>query len=97
MQSTCRVLCIMVTVALARANDIPARRVSGLMCMHTPRGCMFIGHAWPQVWLGRWIDVDPSWNQQSADVTHVLLSTADDPRAARMDGRLKYLSHEILK
>ncbi|MBU1241451.1 transglutaminase family protein [Myxococcota bacterium] len=84
-------------VALARAQKIPTRRVSGLKCRNTCRGCMFIGHAWAQVWLGRWIDVDPTWNQQSADVTHVLLSTDDDYRSVQLVGKLKYVSHKILK
>jgi len=29
------------------------------------------------VWVGKWIDVDPTWNQPLADVTHIKLGEGD--------------------
>ena len=49
------------------------------------------------MWLGRWIDVDPTWNQLSADVTHVLLFSNDYYRSVQLVGELKYVSHKFLK
>ncbi len=60
--------------ALARAAGIPAREVSGLMYMGDDARA-FGGHAWNEVVLdGRWIAVDPTWNQIDIDATHITLT-----------------------
>ncbi|HEV8344298.1 MAG TPA: transglutaminase domain-containing protein [Candidatus Binatia bacterium] len=53
--------------ALVRAAGIPAKTVVGLVYL---RGAFYY-HAWSEIWLGRWISVDPVLNQFPADVTHV--------------------------
>ncbi len=60
-------------VALARAVGIPARACGGLMA--SGKDCFGL-HMWAQVYVGRWIDVDPSWNQTSVDATHIKLANS---------------------
>ena len=64
------------SVALARAQGIPARINVGLVYV---RGAFYY-HAWPEVYLdegngrGLWLPVDPTFNQFPADATHVRLA-----------------------
>lgn len=73
-------------VALARAAGLPAREVAGLIYMDdtagTPRGFYF--HQWATVWVGKWVDVDPTFNQPQADVTHIKLAEGDLFTQARL-------------
>lgn len=54
-------------VALARAAGLPARSVAGLAYV---RG-KFYYHAWPEVYLGEWVPVDPTFGQFPADAAHL--------------------------
>jgi hypothetical protein len=54
-------------VALARALGLPARTAAGLVYL---RG-HFYYHAWPEVWLGRWVAMDPTFDQFPADASHL--------------------------
>jgi hypothetical protein len=54
-------------VALARALGLPARTAAGLVYL---RG-HFYYHAWPEVWLGQWVAVDPTFDQFPADASHL--------------------------
>lgn len=57
--------------ALARASGIPTRFVSGLVYLE---GKGFLYHSWAESFLdGRWISVDPTYNQFPADATHLKL------------------------
>ncbi|HUI27272.1 MAG TPA: transglutaminase-like domain-containing protein [Candidatus Kryptonia bacterium] len=53
--------------ALARAAGIPTRVAAGVVYLDGA----FYYHAWDEVWLGRWVSVDPVFNQFPADATHV--------------------------
>lgn len=53
--------------ALARAAGLPTRVVAGVVYANGA----FQYHAWDEVWLGRWVSVDPVFDQLPADVTHV--------------------------
>jgi transglutaminase-like putative cysteine protease len=67
--------------ALLRASGVPARRVEGVAYVGPSErilGC----HAWLEVWIGRWIPVDPTWAQAPADVTHVCFGGERDSRIA---------------
>jgi len=58
-------------VTLARANGIPAREVYGLMYT-SDIFRSFAGHSWCEVVIdGRWVPVDPSWEQMCIDGTHI--------------------------
>lgn len=55
--------------ALSRAAGIPANICVGLVLMDG----YFYYHAWNKVWVGRWVEVDPTFNQIIADATHITL------------------------
>lgn len=54
-------------VALARALGLPARTAVGLVYVD---GAFFY-HAWPEVWLGEWVAVDPTLGQVPASAAHL--------------------------
>jgi len=64
-------------VALCRAAGLPAREVSGLV-YSGPAERTFAMHSWAQVYVGEWVDVDPTLNQLPADATHIELDTEGD-------------------
>ena len=53
--------------ALARAVGLPSRVAAGVVYMDSA----FYYHAWSEVWLGRWVAVDPVLDQFPADASHV--------------------------
>jgi hypothetical protein len=54
-------------VAMARSLGLPARTAVGLVYVD---GAFFY-HAWPEVWLGQWVAVDPTFGQYPADAAHL--------------------------
>jgi len=75
-------------VALARALGLPARTNVGLVYQDG----RFYYHAWPEVFTGRWITLDPVFGQWPADATHVRLVAGGIDRQVEMAsviGRLK--------
>jgi len=58
--------------ALARAAGIPTKIVNGLVYSPTYQG--FLYHAWPEVYVGEWRAVDPTFGQDVVDATHIKLS-----------------------
>jgi len=54
-------------VAMARALGLPARTAVGLVYVDGA----FYYHAWPEVWLGEWVAVDPTFGQYPADAAHL--------------------------
>lgn len=70
--------------ALARAAGIPARMATGLVYSDAYLIKGFYYHAWAEVYLagpagknGKWIRVDPTFNQFPADATHLRLKTGN--------------------
>jgi hypothetical protein len=57
------------TVALARATGLPAKVTVGL-AYHEGA---FYYHAWPSLYAGKWIEMDPTWGQETVDATHIAL------------------------
>lgn len=55
--------------ALSRAAGIPTEMVAGLVYVNG----VFYYHAWPKVYVGEWINMDPTLGQEIADATHVPL------------------------
>lgn len=75
-------------VALARAVGLPARSAAGVVYL---RG-HFYYHAWPEVWLGQWVAVDPTFGQFPADAAHlrfVIGGLARQVELVRLIGRLQ--------
>jgi len=58
-------------VALARAAGIPSRQAGGLV--YSPSNGGFLYHAWPEVFVGEWVALDPTLGQDIADPTHIKL------------------------
>ncbi len=74
--------------ALARAVGIPVRMAAGIVYMKNG----FYYHAWPEVWLGDWVAVDPTFNQFPADATHIRFVIGDLAKQAeilKLVGKLK--------
>lgn len=63
-------------VGLVRAIGIPAREVAGLIYVDAPKPGFYF-HQWAKVWVGKWIDVDPTFNQPLVDVTHIKIGEGD--------------------
>lgn len=60
--------------ALARAQGIPTKIYVGLVSL---QGSAYFYHAWCAVWLGKWVPVDPTFNQFPADVGHLKLKEGE--------------------
>lgn len=76
-------------VALARAAGIPASVKIGLAYSETYEA--FCYHAWPAVYAGDWIEMDPTFGQTAVDAAHVALiegEFAEQLALAQMVGRL---------
>ena len=58
--------------ALTRASGIPTRIVNGLVYSKEYEG--FLYHAWPEVFLGGWKAMDPTFGQDRVDATHIKLA-----------------------
>ena len=56
-------------IALARAAGIPARICSGITFARDA----FYYHFWPEVYVGRWVQMDPTLGQTIADANHIQL------------------------
>jgi len=69
-------------VALCRATGLPARGVVGLAYAPTFEG--FGAHAWAEVYVGRWIAVDPAWGQPLASVARIKFGD-EEARIRHMD------------
>ena len=56
-------------IALARAVGIPSRICSGIVFSRDA----FYYHFWPEVYVGRWVQMDPTFGQTVADANHIQL------------------------
>lgn len=79
-------------VALARSIGIPARSAAGLAYV---RG-KFYYHAWPEVHLGEWVPVDPTFGQFPADAAHLRFVTGGFTRQAELLRLIGALEIEVL-
>ncbi len=67
-------------VALARAAGVPSRIAIGLV-YH--KGSFYY-HAWPEVYVGEWVAMDPTFGQSPADATHVRLLDGEFDEQAKL-------------
>ena len=56
-------------IALARTAGIPTRICSGIVFAQGA----FHYHLWAEVYVGRWVQMDPTWGQTIADANHIQL------------------------
>lgn len=68
------------TVALLRAAGVPARVAAGLAFVDGK----FYYHAWPEVWLERWVAIDPTFGQFPADAAHLRFTVGGLGRQAEL-------------
>ena len=57
--------------ALSRASGIPTKIVAGIVYSEDYNG--FLYHAWPEVYMGEWIALDPTLGEDEVDATHIKL------------------------
>lgn len=79
-------------VALARAAGIPARVDAGLAYIDGK----FYYHAWPEVFLGDWVAVDPTFGQFPADAAHLRFTIGGLGRQAEMIRLMGKLNIKVL-
>jgi transglutaminase-like putative cysteine protease len=82
-------------VGLARAAGLPAREVAGLIYVGGDKPAFYF-HQWAKAWVGRWVDVDPTFNQPLADATHVKLGEGDLFEQAKLIPTIGQLRAEVL-
>lgn len=81
--------------ALARAAGVPTRIAIGVVWSEAYEG--FYYHAWPEVYIGRWIWMDPTLGQPLADATHIKLLNGGIETWPRLLPFLGQLRVEVLE
>ncbi|MCL2012651.1 MAG: transglutaminase-like domain-containing protein [Cystobacterineae bacterium] len=65
----------LLAVSLLRSLGIPARRVNGLV--YAPQAGDAVPalywHQWTEVYIGEWVEMDPTFNEEVASVGHIAL------------------------
>jgi transglutaminase-like putative cysteine protease len=80
-------------IALARSLGLPARSAAGLALV---RG-KFYYHAWPEVYLGNWVAVDPTFGQFPADAAHLRFIIGGLTRQADLLRLIGQLEIEVIE
>ncbi len=81
--------------ALARAAGLPTRIAIGVVWSDELEG--FYYHAWPEVYVGDWLWMDPTLGQPTADATHLKLLTGGIETWPRLLPYLGKLEIEVLE
>ncbi len=79
-------------VALARSAGLPARTVAGRIYLNG----RFYYHAWPEVYLGDWVAVDPTFDQYPADAAHLRFAIGGLARQVELFPLVGRLKLEVL-
>ena len=79
--------------SFARAAGLPTRVIGGFVY----RGGFFYFHTWPEVWIDRWVPVDPTLAQFPADVTHIPLKEGTLKDVTSIVNDLKPIAIEVLE
>jgi len=80
-------------VGLARAAGLPARIHVGLVYLD---GAFFY-HAWPAVYVGEWLEMDPTLGQHEVDATHITLLTGELQQQMQLAGMVGRLRTEVVE
>ncbi len=78
-------------VALARARGLPARIFVGLV----PNEDAFYYHAWPAVYVGEWIEMDPTLGLRRVGAGHIALAEGELEGQMALAGLLGRLRAEV--
>jgi hypothetical protein len=81
--------------ALARSAGVPARVAIGMVWSDAMNG--FFYHAWPEVFVGKWIWLEPTLGQSVADATHIKFLNGDIETWTRLLPYLGRLKIEVLE
>lgn len=83
----------LLSVSLLRAAGIPAKRVDGLIYVMNDDGVPALyWHEWVAAFVGQWVQMDPTFNQMVADVTHLAVGEESNAEITPLIGQLKVLS-----
>lgn len=82
-------------VALARSLGIPARIAIGLVWSDDLEG--FYYHAWPEVYLDRWVWIDPTLGQRRADAARLKLFDGGIERWTQLLPYIGQIAIEVLE
>ena len=84
--------------AMARAAGLPTRVAAGIVYTDAlfSEGSFYY-HAWPEVWLGTWVPVDPTFGQFPADATHIKLVEGGLDRQTELIGVIGALKAEVVE
>ena len=81
----------LLATTLLRASGIPARRIDGLVYMQAADGVPALyWHEWVEAYVGEWVEMDPTFDQQVADPTHIALGNEARVDTAGLIGKLKF-------
>jgi transglutaminase-like putative cysteine protease len=80
-------------VALLRSLGIPSRPCVGVLYFRDG----FYYHAWAEIWIGRWVTVDPTLNQLPADATHIKFVHGDIENWVDLVKIIGHLEVEVLE
>lgn len=83
--------------ALARAVSLPAQIYVGIVyaTLNAHKGAFYY-HAWPCVYVGEWVEMDPTLGQLTVDSTHISLAKGELANQMKLLGLLGHLSVDIL-
>ena len=81
-------------VALCRAAGIPAREAIGIG--YSDAMGAFGYHAWGEVYVGKWVAMDPTWGENLADATHVKFGLGGTESVGAIAGLFGSLKIEVL-
>lgn len=82
-------------VGLCRAAGIPARQIVGIG--YAPEFGGFGYHAWAEVWVGKWVAMDPTWGENLVDATHLKFGLGEDESMLSISQLMGSLQIEVME
>ena len=77
--------------ALARSIGIPTKVTVGIVYNEG----IFYYHAWPAVYVGRWVEMDPTFGQHAVDATHIKLLEGELQEQMKLMGVIGRISIQL--
>lgn len=84
-------------VALARAVGLPARINVGIVFSETDDQSAFYYHAWPAVFVGQWVEMDPTFGIPLVDATYIRLVSGETSDQMKLLGILGRISVDVIE
>ena len=81
--------------AMSSTGVVPTRIAIGVVWSEELSG--FYYHAWPEVFVGHWVPMDPTLGQEIADATHIKLLEGSIESWPKLTPYLGQLQVEILE